>query len=111
MASEEHLIPLHVFSLVMRNTVENAGFAPALGRKLGRERRTAAFAALIASVALALSTVVVATVLSVGIANAGVADGVIGHEGSVFGIALLLGLAFIGMSGLSILPSGKAKRR
>jgi hypothetical protein len=105
------LIALHVGSFAMHNTVENTGFAPPPDRKLGRERRTAALAALIASVALALSTVLVATVLSVGIANAGVVDGVIGHEGSVFGVALLLGLAFIGMSGLSNLPGGKARKR
>jgi hypothetical protein len=95
----------------MRNPVENAGFAPPSDRKLGRERRSAALAALIASLALALSTILVATVVSAGIANAGVADGVIGHEGSVFGVALLLGLIFIGMSGLSILPGSKAKKR
>jgi hypothetical protein len=42
-----------------------------------------------------------ATAVSVGIARAGVADGVIGHEGSLFGIALLLGLVFLGIGSLS----------
>ena len=70
-----------------------------------------ALAALIATLALAAGTVLAATVVTVGIANAGVADGVVGHEGSLFGIALLLGLVFIGMSGLSFLPSGKPKKR
>ena len=68
-------------------------------------------AELVASIALAVATIVVATVVSTGIARANVADGVIGHEGSVFGLALLLGLIFIGMSGLSFLPYGKPKKR
>ena len=91
----------------MRNRVDHTGFAPPPDRKLGGERRAAALAELIASAALALCTIVV----TAGIANAGVADGVIGNEGSVFGVALLLGLVFIGMSGLSILPRNKPKRR
>ena len=45
---------------------------------------------------------VVATVVSTGIAHANVADGVVGHEGSLFGITLLLGLIFIGIGGLSL---------
>ncbi len=95
----------------MRNPVEHTGFTPPAHRKLGGEGRNAAFAELIAGAALALSTVVVATVVTIGIANAGVADGVVGHEGSVFGVALLLGLAFIGIGGLSIVPGGKPKKR
>ncbi len=95
----------------MRHPLDHSGFAAPAGHKLGRERRTAALAALIASVGLALGTVIVASVVTAGIANAGVADGVVGHEGSLFGIALLLGLIFIGMSGLSVLPGDKPKRR
>jgi uncharacterized membrane protein YphA (DoxX/SURF4 family) len=95
----------------MRNRIDHTGFTPPAGRKLGGESRTAALAELIASAALALSTIVVATVVTVGIANAGVADGVVGHEGSVFGIALLLGLAFIGIGGLSLTPGRKPKKR
>jgi hypothetical protein len=111
MASSEQVILIGVYRFVMRNSVENTGFAPPAARKLGGERRTSALAALIASAALAICTIVVATVVSAGIANAGVADGVIGHEGSVFGIALLLGLIFIGMSGLSVMPGDKPKKR
>jgi hypothetical protein len=95
----------------MRNRVQNTGFTMPAGRKFGGERRTAALAELIAGIALAVSTIVVATVVSAGIANAGVADGVIGHEGSVFGIALLLGLIFIGMAGLSLMPGDRPKKR
>ncbi len=95
----------------MRNPVPHTGFAPPRDRKLGSTRRTTALAALIASLALAVGTVLAVTIVTVGIAQASVADGVVGHEGSLFGIALLLGLVFIGMSGLSFLPGGKQKRR
>jgi hypothetical protein len=109
--NQEHLNRLHVFSFAMRNPIDHTGFSAPADRKLGRERRSAALAALIASAGLAAGTVVVATVVTAGIAHAGVADGVIGHEGSLFGIALLLGLIFIGVSGLSVLPGEKPKRR
>lgn len=94
----------------MRSPVDSFGFRPPLTRKLGHERRIVAFAQLATTIALALSTVVVATVLSVGIARASVADGVIGNEGSVFAIALLLGLFFVGIGGYSILPGDRAKK-
>jgi len=58
---------------------------------------------LVASVALALSTLIAATVVSVGIARADVASNVIDNESGVIAIALLLGLLFIGMGGLTIL--------
>ncbi len=94
----------------MRSPRDNLGFHPPAARGPGHERRTAAFAELAASIALALSTVVVATVLSVGIARANVVDGIIGNEGSLFAIALLLGLLFVGFGGYSILPGDKVKK-
>lgn len=94
----------------MRKHFENSGFRAPGGHQLGRERRTVAVAELVAGIALALSTMVVATVLSVGVAHANVAEGVIGHEGSLFGIALLLGLIFIALGGLSALPDEKRKK-
>lgn len=94
----------------MRKHIESTGFRAPAGHLLGRERRTVATAELVAGIALALSTMVVATVLSVGVAHAGVVDGVVGHEGSLFGIALLLGLIFIGLGGISALPDEKKKR-
>jgi hypothetical protein len=89
----------------MRTPLENTGFTsppPA-------NRRSAAFAALIASAGLALATVVTVTVVSIGVARANVADGIIGNESSVFAIALVLGLAFIGVGGLT-LPGGRPKK-
>jgi hypothetical protein len=42
-------------------------------------------------------------VVSVGIARADVVSSVIDNEGGVFAIALLLGLLFIGMGGVTII--------
>ncbi len=86
----------------MRNPTDNTGFTACSGRALGDERRTLAFAELIATIGLALGTIVAATVVSVGIACANVAGNVIDHEGSLFAVALLLGLIFIGMGGLTV---------
>lgn len=85
----------------MRKPLDNTGFRASTRHPLGRERRTVVLAELLASVALALSTMIAATVLTVGIARASVVDGVIGHESGLFGIALLLGLIFIGIGSLS----------
>ena len=95
----------------MHTSMKDTGFTPPTGRSLGGARRHLAVAELIAGVALAVATVVGATVVTAGIARAEVADGVIGHESSLFGVALLLGLIFIGMSGLSLVPGEKPRRR
>jgi hypothetical protein len=84
--------------------VENTGFAAPASRPIGHERRSFALAALIASAALAVSTIVAATAVSVGIARASAVDGVIDNEGSLFVVALLLGLIFIGIGSFAILP-------
>jgi hypothetical protein len=89
----------------MRTPLENTGFMPP-----AEERRSPALAELIASVVLALGTIVTAIVVTPGVARASVADGVVGNEGSVFAIALVLGLAFIGMGGLT-LPGSRPKKR
>jgi hypothetical protein len=94
----------------MRKHFKDTGFTPPAGHPLGRERRTIALAEMMAIAALALSTIVAATVVSAGVARANVADGVIGHEGSLFTIALLLGLMFISIGGLSVLPGGRPKK-
>ncbi len=95
----------------MHKHIENTGFRAPAGHPLGREHRTVAFAELVAGVALALSTMVLATVLSVGVARASVADGVIGNEGSLFAIALLLGVLFIGLGSISTLARDKHEKR
>ena len=95
----------------MSKPVESTGFTPPVGRKLGRERRTAAVAELLATVALALGTIVAATVVTAGIARADVGSDVVGHEGSLFAVALVLGLLFIGMGGLTVLSLTERPRR
>ena len=87
----------------MRKHINAAGFTPPANRALGNEHRIAAFAELVASLALAISTLVAATVVSVGIARADVVSNVIDNEGSLFAVALVLGLLFIAMGGLTIL--------
>jgi hypothetical protein len=87
----------------MRKHVRSSGFSYPANCILGREHRSAAIAELVASLALALSTIIAATVVSVGIARADVAGNVIDNEGGLFVIALVLGLLFIGISGLTIL--------
>jgi threonine/homoserine/homoserine lactone efflux protein len=76
---------------------------PPAHRKFGSEHQTAAVAELLATITLAVCTIVAATVVSMGIAHADVASNVIDNEGGLFAIALVLGLLFIGMGGLTIL--------
>jgi len=96
----------------MRNDIDSPGFTAPNGRALGNERRTVALAELVAIVGLALSTIVAATVVSVGIARANVVGNVIDNEGSLFTVALLLGLIFIAVGGLTAftLPGHKPKK-
>ena len=96
----------------MRSDIDSPGFTAPNGRALGNERRTVALAELVAIVGLALSTIVAATVVSVGIARANVVGNVIDNEGSLFTVALLLGLIFIAMGGLTAftLPGHKPKK-
>lgn len=95
----------------MRQPLPISGFAAPPRRKLGREGRTATFAELIATIVLCICTLVAATAVTVGIAHAEVVDGVIGHEGSLFAVALVLGLLFIGMGGLTVLSLSERRRR
>ena len=86
----------------MRQHIEDTGFLAPNGHDLGYDRHTAV-TSLIATTALAVSTIVVATVVSVGIARADVASNIIDNEGSLFALALVLGVLFIGMGGLTVL--------
>lgn len=89
----------------MRKLLENTGFTRPAASKV----RSRALAALITSAGLAFATIVTATVITAGIARANVVDGVIGNEGSVFVIALILGLAFIGIGGVT-LPGSRSRK-
>jgi hypothetical protein len=83
---------------------DSTGFTPPLTRRLGFERHAVALAELVASIGLALATVIAATAVTVGIARADVATNIIDNESSFFAVALLLGLAFIAIGGLAVLP-------
>ena len=94
----------------MKSSLEGTGFIAPPAHELGRERGTVAVASLVASLVLALCTIVAATVVSVGIARASVGDGVIDNEGTLFVLALVLGLlAFIGIGSISLLPRRNPK--
>jgi hypothetical protein len=66
----------------------------------------------VATIGLALSVLVAATVVSIEVARADVAANVIDNESGLFAIALLLGLLFIGMGGLTALslPHSRHKK-
>jgi hypothetical protein len=80
----------------------------ALGRPESRTRPVASVE-LIATVALALSTIVAATAVSIGIARADVfgirADG----DSAPFAIALLVGLLLLAMGGLTAMMADASK--
>ena len=87
----------------MPKSAQNAGFTAPTDYTLGNERQTARRAELIATIGIALCTLIAATVVTVGIARADVATNVLDSEGSLFTIALVLGLVFAAMGGLTAL--------
>jgi heme/copper-type cytochrome/quinol oxidase subunit 3 len=91
----------------MQKDITSAGFmSPA--DHLGSERRLAAFGVQLAtSIALVLSTLVAATA----VARADVMANVVDDESTLFAIALLLGLFFIGIGSLTVLPLPHQPRR
>ena len=91
----------------MSKHIKNSGFIGPSGRSLGRERRTTVLAELAAITGLTISTIIAATVVSVGMARASAVDGVIDHEGSLFAVALVIGVIFIGLGGLTGLKPTK----
>jgi hypothetical protein len=93
----------------MRKPLDSTGFRAPTQHPLGSERRSVMLAELVATLALAVSTVIAATVLTVGIARAGAVDGMIDNQGSLFGVVVLLGLISVGLGGYAFLPGGKAK--
>src|SRR5262249_18924348 len=100
-----------LFRFAMRIT--SAGFAPPANRQLGTEHRSVTIAEIVASVALILSTLIAVTVTVFGAGRADGGGGLIENEGGVFAIALLLGLFFIGMGGVTIisLPHQSRQRK
>jgi hypothetical protein len=89
-------------SRFLSKRINPRGFTPPSGRALGNERRIAALAELVATIGLALSTLVAVTVVSVGIARAHGIAAVTGNGGHPFVLPLLIGLILFGLGGYSI---------
>lgn len=94
----------------MHKHSKTAGFRGPAGPGVGVESRRVVVAELATIAGLTVATLVAATAVSVGIARASVVDGVIDNEGTLFTIALLLGLAFAAIGGLSLLPRERRPR-
>lgn len=95
----------------MRKHSKITGFrGPADPAVPGVESRRVVLAELAAIAGLTIATLIAATAVSVGIARASVLDGVIDNDGTLFTIALLLGLAFVAIGGLSLLPGERRPR-
>jgi hypothetical protein len=96
----------------MKSRFEGTGFTAPSKHELGEERGTILAASLITGIVLALSTIVAATVVTAGIARASAVDGVIENEGTLFLLALLLGLVvFIGIGSITLLPRRHPRHR
>lgn len=72
-------------------------------------RRPVALVELIATVALALSTVVAVTAVSIGIARAAVLSARADSDPAALAIALLIGLLLLAMGGLTAMTAGSPK--
>jgi len=86
--------------------IDEAGFAPPATHALGEERRTLAFAELIATAGLVLGTAIAAIVVTAGIAHAdtGAVTGL--HDNTLIH-ALVFGLLVIGLLSLFYPPRRK----
>jgi hypothetical protein len=96
----------------MTTPFEGTGFIAPSEHQLGEERGTVAVASLVTSLVLMLSTIIAATVVMAGVARASAVDGVIDNEGTLFVLALLLGLvAFLGIGSIKLLPRRDPRHR
>ena len=75
------------------------------------KNRPVACVELIATVALALSTLVAVTAVSIGIARADVFGARVDTDGAPFAIALFISLLLSAMGGLTALMAGERPRR
>jgi hypothetical protein len=93
----------------MTELTGQVGFAsPAAQRKFSKRR---AGIELLATIALAVSLVIAATAVSIGMARAQALGAVTRNDGGPLAIALCLGLAVVGGSGLAATLRREAKRR
>jgi hypothetical protein len=75
------------------------------------ERRSVASVELLTSAALAVSTAVAMTAVSIGIARADVAGMVANSEGASFAVALCIGLLISALGGLTAIVARAPRRR
>jgi len=95
----------------MRKRSKITGFrGPADPKAPGVESRRVILAELATIAGLTIATLIAATAVSVGIARASVVDVVTDNDGMLFTIALLLGLVFAAIGGLSLLPGERSPK-
>jgi hypothetical protein len=80
--------------IAMRRPEFETGFIPSTARPLGTERHTVALAELMATIGIALGTLVAGTVVGVGIAHAEIIQRLAPREGSVFAVASIVFVIF-----------------
>jgi hypothetical protein len=95
----------------MRRINDDTGFAPPSTRPLGRERRSVACVQLLAGIGLAAGTLIAATVITAGISRADGLAPVAGPHTSLLAVALVVGLLFAGMGGLTVMSVAPSRRR
>ncbi len=95
----------------MRKRSKITGFrSPATPDSPGVQSRRVVLAELATIAGLTIATLIAATAVSAGIARASALDGVIDNDGGLFVIALVLGLVFAAIGGLSLLPGERSPR-
>jgi hypothetical protein len=87
-----------------------AGFDDRADRAMAFRRGPVAVIELITTAALALSTVVAVTAVSIGIARAESVNTVAGDDGAALAIALFIGLLLSGMGGLTAVMAADRTR-
>jgi hypothetical protein len=90
--------------------IRPAGIEQALPQIAAPKYRSIAVVELITTAALALSTAVAVTAVSIGIARADVFDAVTSGDRTPFALALFIGLLLSGMGGLTALMAADRTR-
>jgi hypothetical protein len=93
-----------------KNSTGQAGWGHDAPRACGPKHRSIACVELITTAALALSTAVAVTAVSIGIARADAVGAVTNGDGAPFAIALFLGLLLSGMGGLTAIMADHRRR-
>jgi hypothetical protein len=93
---------------MLRDLTSGVGFA--CKSPAPAQRRSVTFVELIATLALAMSTVIAATAVSIGMARAADLSGVVDGD-SPIATALVFGILLAGMGGLTALIAGERRRR